>query len=237
MGKGDDFERDVSRMLSLWWTEGKRDDIFWRTSASGGRATARAEYAGRQTKYEHGDVTFTDPVGKPLLDLAVIEAKRGYTNTSRRIKAADMDKVCQYACSADASDLKKVRNRIQSLFSKTKKGGGLDLLDLVDSTSEQKRLQVNTWIRRAELDRAQAGVPYFILIGRRDGHESFVMLPIELQGHLEDYQSPYHRHPYIYINLGKERYYLANAKHWFDWLCPDTVIAVQKVFPTRRLHV
>jgi len=42
MAKGGEFERDISRFLSRWWTYGERDDVFWRTSASGARATTRS---------------------------------------------------------------------------------------------------------------------------------------------------------------------------------------------------
>jgi hypothetical protein len=77
MAKGADFERDISRTLSLWWSHGERDDIFWRTSMSGGRATVRRK-AGKATAYQAGDITSTDPVGAPLIKATVIELKRGY---------------------------------------------------------------------------------------------------------------------------------------------------------------
>jgi hypothetical protein len=37
--KGAKWERYVCKRLSLWLTAGKRDDCFWRTAMSGGRAT------------------------------------------------------------------------------------------------------------------------------------------------------------------------------------------------------
>lgn len=77
MAKGADFERDISRTLSLWWSHGERDDIFWRTSMSGGRATVRSK-AGKSTAYQAGDITATDPIGAPLIKATVIELKRGY---------------------------------------------------------------------------------------------------------------------------------------------------------------
>lgn len=80
-GKGSSFERDMCRTLSLWWSKGKRDDIFWRSSNSGGRATVRSR-AGRGTFGQYGDVQATDPIGQPLLDLCTIELKRGYNRVS-----------------------------------------------------------------------------------------------------------------------------------------------------------
>lgn len=83
MGKGSQFERDICRKLSLWWTDGARDDIFWRTSQSGGRATTRAK-AGKalQAKGAYGDIAAIDPVGEPLIAAVSIEVKRGYNRFS-----------------------------------------------------------------------------------------------------------------------------------------------------------
>ena len=83
MGKGSQFERDICRKLSLWWTDGARDDVFWRTSQSGGRATTRAK-AGKalQAKGAYGDIAAIDPVGEPLINAVSIEVKRGYNRFS-----------------------------------------------------------------------------------------------------------------------------------------------------------
>lgn len=77
-GKGSGYERDFCRLLSLWWTDGKRDDIFWRTGGSGGRANVRFQ-RGHRTAGQYGDICATDLIGEPLLDLVTIELKRGYT--------------------------------------------------------------------------------------------------------------------------------------------------------------
>jgi len=75
-GKGSSFERTLCRELSLWWSKGKRDDIFWRTSQSGGRATTRSK-KGKKTFGQYGDIQAVDPKGQPLINLCTIEAKRG----------------------------------------------------------------------------------------------------------------------------------------------------------------
>lgn len=41
--KGSVFEREICKALGRWWTDGERDDIFWRTAGSGARATCRLE--------------------------------------------------------------------------------------------------------------------------------------------------------------------------------------------------
>lgn len=79
--KGADFERIICRELSLWWSEGKRDDIFWRTPQSGGRATSRGKQ-GKSTFGHHGDILATDPIGLPLLDFMTFELKCGYARDS-----------------------------------------------------------------------------------------------------------------------------------------------------------
>ena len=84
MAKGATFERDISKVLSQWWSVGlggvKRDDIFWRSSQSGGRATQRAKF-GKDTYGSYGDITALDPIGEPLMRFATIELKRGYKDT------------------------------------------------------------------------------------------------------------------------------------------------------------
>lgn len=78
--KGAAFERKICRMLSEWWTNGARDDVFWRTSQSGGRATERAK-KGQTTSGQYGDIAATDPIGKPLIDCFMFELKHGYSKT------------------------------------------------------------------------------------------------------------------------------------------------------------
>ena len=80
-GKGSAFERTMSKMLSLWWTADERDDIYWRTASSGGRATMRRQ-RGKSTFGGAGDVQAVDPIGQPLMDLCTIEIKCGYSTTS-----------------------------------------------------------------------------------------------------------------------------------------------------------
>ena len=79
--KGNQFARELCPILSRWFTKGERDDAFWLTSQSGGRATVRAE-KGKKTHGQHGDIAATDHAGKELTDVFTIECKRGYSNTT-----------------------------------------------------------------------------------------------------------------------------------------------------------
>jgi hypothetical protein len=80
-GKGSNFERETCKTLSLWWTNGERDDVFWRTAGSGARAKTRSK-TGQSTFGQYGDIQATDPIGQPLIDAISIELKRGYSRST-----------------------------------------------------------------------------------------------------------------------------------------------------------
>ena len=80
MSKGGDFEREFCKRLSDWWEPG-RDDIFWRTAGSGGRAKRRGR-SGKTTHGHHGDICATDHSGDPFVELFTVELKRGYSSHS-----------------------------------------------------------------------------------------------------------------------------------------------------------
>jgi len=75
--KGGSFEREFCRDLSAWWSGGERDDLFWRTSTSGGRATVRAKQ-NKETYGMAGDVAATHPDASPFTEVLVVELKKGY---------------------------------------------------------------------------------------------------------------------------------------------------------------
>ena len=72
--KGAAFERDMCRVLSLWVTDGARQDVFWRSAMSGGRARVRYN-KGEQPDVGGGDITAVAPAGHSLTDLFIIECK------------------------------------------------------------------------------------------------------------------------------------------------------------------
>ena len=77
MAKGSEFEREMCKKISLWWTHGQRDDVFWRSQNSGGRATVRGR-KGQDTHGQAGDIAAVHPCGEPLLQTFAVELKRGY---------------------------------------------------------------------------------------------------------------------------------------------------------------
>lgn len=56
--KGNNYEREMSRRLSLWLSENERDDLIWRTHNSGGRFTTRMK-KNKVTEGQDGDLTST----------------------------------------------------------------------------------------------------------------------------------------------------------------------------------
>lgn len=73
--KGGQFERDLCVLFSKWWTGGEREDVFWRTSGSGNRATSKRRRGASIVRYQYGDMTFIDDIGRPLVDRFNFEFK------------------------------------------------------------------------------------------------------------------------------------------------------------------
>lgn len=71
--KGAAFERVVCAQFSLWLTNGKRKDLFWRSAMSGGRATVHVRKG--QSIRQSGDITAVAPEGHVLTDVFFIECK------------------------------------------------------------------------------------------------------------------------------------------------------------------
>jgi hypothetical protein len=73
--KGGAFERLVCKRLSLYVTKGRRDDVFWRTAMSGGRATVQWQRHGIVNKSQIGDITAIAPEGQSWIERFLFECK------------------------------------------------------------------------------------------------------------------------------------------------------------------
>ena len=73
--KGGDFERVCCRRFSRWVSGGTRDDLFWRSATSGGRATFLLRTQGTKSPAQAGDMTAIDPAGYPLAAQCLLEFK------------------------------------------------------------------------------------------------------------------------------------------------------------------
>jgi len=84
MAKGGAYEREVAKQLSLWWSQDwdePTDELLWRSSMSGGRATVRSKQ-GKTTSGHYGDIIATDTRATPVVALATWELKCGYSKFS-----------------------------------------------------------------------------------------------------------------------------------------------------------
>lgn len=68
--KGSQFERDVARRLSLWWSEGTDPNCLWRTHSSGGFGTVA------KVEGQYGDISGINALGMEFSPkLFVVECK------------------------------------------------------------------------------------------------------------------------------------------------------------------
>lgn len=73
--KGASFERAICSRLSLWVTDMKRDDVFWRSAMSGGRATLAKAASGNRFHAQSGDICAVDPSGASFISKFTVECK------------------------------------------------------------------------------------------------------------------------------------------------------------------
>lgn len=72
--KGAQFERDVCVLLSKWVSNGAREDIFWRSAMSGGRATV-GHKRGKHHSSQVGDISCVHPLGHHFIEQFAPECK------------------------------------------------------------------------------------------------------------------------------------------------------------------
>ena len=65
--KGSAYERDLCKRFSLWWSCGQTEDLFWRTSGSGSRATNRRRLGKNPNWFDFGDMKHETPEGLLLV--------------------------------------------------------------------------------------------------------------------------------------------------------------------------
>jgi hypothetical protein len=75
--KGSSFERTISKILSLWISEGKDKDLLWRSHSSGARFTSRVlkEGSGESLKGQSGDLCGIKDEGFTFCSIFSIETK------------------------------------------------------------------------------------------------------------------------------------------------------------------
>lgn len=165
--KGPKFERTICKMLSLWWSEGERDDIFWRTAGSGGRATVRRKQ-GKETANSAADMMSAHEDGKPFTKVCLSEIKRGYS---------DRHKV--------------VKNKKSGKYGVRKTKGGLDFLTIIDKLDNTKESEIIAWWRKAESERIATERKYSLIIFQRDQKKACIIMDKVTYGFLCKRNGPY----------------------------------------------
>jgi hypothetical protein len=101
MGKGGDWEREISKTLTTWLTGAPKPYVWWRMPSSGAMATISEE-----NKELSGDIMPLRPEGAFLTDKYSIEAKVGYPNSSfhKHLKGVKNDEIKDFweQCCRDA---------------------------------------------------------------------------------------------------------------------------------------
>jgi len=72
--KGAEQERIICKNLSLWVSDNKRDDLYWRSAMSGGRASVGFK-KNKTNLTQVGDISCIDSEGEKLTNKYVIEVK------------------------------------------------------------------------------------------------------------------------------------------------------------------
>jgi len=149
--KGATFERYCCRELSKWVTRGKREDIFWRTAMSGGRASI-AFKSGTILSAQAGDISAIDPAGMKFVDNFLVDSKH--------FKNLDIDALIKrrgnlvnfwLALCRDAEKFDKIpfliarQNNFPILVLSTKKGFHLLGIFRIEAIYPQLNLQVIFW--------------------------------------------------------------------------------------------
>jgi hypothetical protein len=150
--KGNEFERSICKAMSYWFSYDERDDLFWRTSQSGGRATTRRK-KGLQTAGAAADMMATHPLGKPLIQACLFEMKRGYSDKHKIIKSKATGKV----------GIRKVRH-------------GLEVLTILDKLEKSKEPVLLEWWKKVEEERIIIKRNFSFIIFRRDAKRSCIVM-------------------------------------------------------------
>lgn len=136
--KGATYERKICTQLSLWVSDGKKDDVFWRSAMSGGRATVRSKAGKKATGHVAGDICAVHQLGHEFCDYFFVEAKHYNDLGLQRLLATGKGNVADFwrICLAQAKEhgkepfLVAKQNLIPPLL--LLRGSAIERLQLVD---------------------------------------------------------------------------------------------------------
>jgi len=223
VAKGGNYERQVCKELSLWWTNGERDDIFWRTAGSGGRSTARRKKK-KSTANAAGDIRYDDALGKPFIDYFLCEIKRGYTSRGR-LNVNTLKSTLRAVKEGKYTDPEAYK-AVTKILNKTKKSGAIiDPLDLIDSKQTEPILV--EWINKAEKEKDESKRAEIIILFKRDLKNACVLCSDTLIDTLENELGGY---PEITLDImvNGKWYNILLAEPFFNWANSETIVYLQE---------
>jgi len=193
MAKGGLFEGEVSKKLSLWWTEDKEESVFWRTSSSGARATSRRKTNKDVQKDDFGDLKAEADIGKPFTNFFSLELKTGYAKKSK-----------SKAKKHEGKEVLKIVN--------------WDILDLIDSS--QSKCQFASFWEQAEKDSQEAKKEPLLIFRRNNKQSSIAMYSDIFNAIIRKCNHP--EFEYITINFCSEHLCfppitICNLYKFFEW--------------------
>lgn len=185
--KGSNFERDICKQFSRWWSYGERDDIFWRTAGSGARASMRFKKF-IPTHDSAGDIMAIDPIGKPFTEKFLIELKRGYGGERRKTKDKKNKKTKQH----------------------------ISVLSMIDNRSKQKQILIEWWNKAQKECRAHKRKGSLIIF-KRDGKQSCLFMSYDCFNYIFYMSNlyPTFKFPYITIHTEENVFIIFRLKDFF----------------------
>lgn len=219
MAKGSGYERNICKKLSLWWSNEKKDDIFWRTSQSGGRATQRMK-SGCTTENSSGDACYLDAVGKPLVDLVCIEMKKGYTSKGRLTadKKKKIKTILKVFSHNPKQRLEQASKSITKIFSSTKKAAGIDILDIIDGKRTKNQSTIIGFWDKCEKDRIKSGRYFSWIIFHRDQKKDTILFNDKFFRDATGYCGPFEDDSILISTQGRDNLFVLEFEKFLKWV-------------------
>ena len=216
MAKGSEFERQIAKKMSLWWSNNKRDDIFYRTHASGARHTSRMKKK-IKTENSAGDLMYIDEMGKPFIDNVLVEIKRGYSGVGR-ISTKDIRTILM--CDGDSQTItSKMKNYITRKLKRT--SNTVDLLNFIDSKSDNLLFE---WYEKADKEREEALRNHVMIILRRDNKSAVIVLDSPLFNYING-KKLVEKHIKVVDNAKMRSFYILDFENFLEKITPKLMLS------------
>lgn len=219
--KGSAYERATCEEFSLWYSKSfldkPRDDIFWRTSASGARATIRMK-KNIDTTNSCGDIMALHKIGRKFTKICMIELKRGYS--SKKITCKN----------------KKCKKKISIPNTGNNSISILNLLDAPLTKKLKKGPILLQWINKAIKEAKQHKRKHPIIIFRRDRKVSCIVL---IRHTFDMLQNNYRNFTMsdgqiCEINIFGLNFFILRLDDFFDWCPPNAFFKKINILEKRR---